>query len=88
MANTESFTADIVSVVIAVIVVAAVAVPIINGMVGKDGYAADGTTPQEGATYPIQDGTMLATIVQILPVFLVLAVLMMIVYLFITKKRF
>ena len=81
MANTESFTADIVSVVIAVIVVAAVAVPIINGMVGTDG------TP-EGATYPIQDGTMLATIVQILPVFLVLAVLMMIVYLFINKKRF
>ena len=81
MANTESFTADIVSVVIAVIVVAAVAVPIINGMVGTDG------TP-EGATYPIQDGTMLATIVQILPVFLVLSVLMMIVYLFINKKRF
>ena len=81
MANPESFTADIVSVVIAVIVVAAVAVPIINGMVGTDG------TP-EGATYPIQDGTMLATIVQILPVFLVLAVLMMIVYLFINKKRF
>ena len=81
MANTESFTADIVSVVIAVIVVAAVAVPIINGMVGTDG------TPS-GATYPIQEGTMLATIVQILPVFLVLAVLMMIVYLFINKKRF
>lgn len=81
MANTESFTADIVSVVIAVIVVAAVAVPIINGMVGTDG------TPS-GATYPIQEGTMLATIVQILPVFLILAVLMMIVYLFISKKRY
>ena len=81
MANPESFTADIVSVVIGVIVVAAVAVPIINGMVGTDG------TPS-GATYPIQEGTMLATIIQILPVFLVLAVLMMIVYLFISKKRF
>lgn len=81
MANPESFTADIVSVVIGVIVVAAVAVPIINGMVGTDG------TPS-GATYPIQEGTMLATIVQILPVFLVLAVLMMIVYLFISKKRY
>lgn len=81
MANPESFTADIVSVVIGVIVVAAVAVPIINGMVGTDG------TPS-GATYPIQSGTMLATIVQILPVFLVLAVLMMIVYLFISKKRY
>lgn len=81
MANPESFTADIVSVVIGVIVVAAVAVPIINGMVGTDG------TPT-GATYPIQKGTMLATIVQILPVFLVLAVLMMIVYLFINKRKY
>ena len=78
--NTEDFTGNIISVVIAVIVVAAVAVPIINGMVGTDG------TP-EGATYPIQDGTMLATLIEILPVFLVLAVLMMIVYLFITKKN-
>ena len=81
MANPESFTADIVSVVIGVIVVAAVAVPIINGMVGTDG------TPS-GATYPIQEGTMLATIIQILPVFLVLAVQMMIVYLFINKRKY
>lgn len=82
MANPESFTADIVSVVIGVIVVAAVAVPIINGMVGTNGK------PNAGDTYPIQDGTMLATIVQILPVFLVLAVLMMIVYLFINKRKY
>lgn len=79
MANTEDFTGSIVAVVVAVIVVAAVAVPIISGMVGTDG------TP-EGATYPIQDGTMLATIVQVLPIFLVLAILMMIVALFINKK--
>lgn len=81
MAKMESFTGDIVAVVIGTIVVAAVAVPIINGMVGTDG------TP-EGATYPIQSGTMLATLVQILPVFLVLALLMMIVYMFIQKKRY
>lgn len=81
MAKMESFTGDIVAVVVGVIVVAAVAVPIINGMVGTDG------TP-EGATYPIQSGTMLATLVQILPVFLVLALLMMIVYMFIQKKRY
>ena len=80
MAKYEDFTGDIISVVIAVIVVAAVAVPIINGMIGTDG------TP-EGATYPIQEGSMLATIVGILPIFLVLAVLMMIVYLFISKKN-
>lgn len=81
MAKMESFTGDIVAVVIGTIVVAAVAVPIINGMVGTDG------TP-EGATYPIQSGTMLATLVQVLPVFLVLALLMMIVYMFIQKKRY
>lgn len=81
MAKMESFTGDIVAVVVGVIVVAAVAVPIINGMVGTDG------TPS-GATYPIQEGTMLATLVQILPVFLVLALLMMIVYMFIQKKRY
>ena len=80
MAKYENFTGDIISAVIAIIVVGAVAVPIINGMVGTDG------TP-EGATYPIQEGSMLATIVEILPVFLVLAVLMMIVYLFISKKN-
>ena len=82
MANPENFTADIVSVVIGVIVVAAVAVPIINGMVGTNGK------PNAGDTYPIQEGTMLATIIQILPVFLVLAVLMMIVYLFINKRKY
>lgn len=81
MAKMESFTGDIVAVVIGTIVVAAVAVPIINGMVGTNG------TP-EGATYPIQSGTMLATLVQILPVFLVLSLLMMIVYMFIQKKRY
>lgn len=81
MAKMESFTGDIVAVVIGTIVVAAVAVPIINGMVGTDGTPA-------GSTYPIQEGTMLATLVTILPVFLVLALLMMIVYMFIQKKRY
>ena len=75
--NAEDFTGSIVGIVVAVIVVGAVAVPIITG--------TDGTP--SGATYPIQKGTILATIVEILPVFLVLAVLMMIVYLFIQKKN-
>ena len=78
--DAEDFTGSIVGIVVAVIVVGAVAVPIITSMVGTDG------TPS-GATYPIQEGTILATIVEILPVFLVLAVLMMIVYLFIQKKH-
>lgn len=78
--DAEDFTGSIVGIVVAVIVVGAVAVPIITSMVGTDG------TPS-GATYPIQEGTILATIVEILPVFLVLAVLMMIVYLFIQKKN-
>ena len=66
--DTEDFTGNIVSVVIAIIVVAAVAVPVI-GQVTAD----------------MQTG-MVKTILDILPVFLVLAVLMMIVYIFITKK--
>lgn len=70
MANydTEDFTGNIVSVVIAIIVVAAVAVPVI-GQVTAD-----------------METGMVKTILDILPVFLVLAVLMMIVYIFITKK--
>lgn len=80
MANeTESFTGKIVGVVIAVVVVAAVAVPILNSMVGTDG------TPS-GATYPIQEGTMLATLVQIIPVFLILAVIMVVVGMFLSKR--
>lgn len=66
--DTEDFTGNIVSVVIAIIVVAAVAVPVI-GQVTAD-----------------METGMVKTILDILPVFLVLAVLMMIVYIFITKK--
>ena len=77
--STENFTASIVGIVIAVIVVAAVAVPILGSMVGTDG------TPS-GATYPIQEGTMLATLVEIIPVFLILAVILMVVGVFLSKK--
>ena len=77
--DTDSFTSNIVAVVIAVIVIAAVAIPIMNGMVGTDG------TP-EGSTYPIQEGSTLATIVEVIPIFLVLAVLMMVVYMFLQKR--
>ena len=94
MAKYEDFTGNIISVVIATIVVAAVAIPIINGMVGKN-TPAQGTPGTDeyvpAVTYPINTAdpgmATLATIVQILPVFLVLAVLMMIVYLFISKKN-
>ena len=77
--DTDSFTGNIVAVVIGVIVIGAVAIPIISGLVGTDG------TP-EGATYPIQSGSTLATIVMVIPIFLVLAVLMMVVYMFLQKK--
>lgn len=84
MANeTESFTGRIVGVVIAVVVVAAVAVPILNSMVGTDVPATE-TTPAK--TYPIQEGTMLATLVQIIPVFLILAVIMIVVGMFLSKR--
>ena len=84
MANeTESFTGKIVGVVIAVVVVAAVAVPILNSMVGTDVPATDTTLAK---TYPIQEGTMLATLVQIIPVFLILAVIMIVVGMFLSKR--
>ena len=78
--DSDNFTSNIVAVVIAVIVIAAVAIPIMNGMIGTDG------TP-EGATYPIQAGTTLATIVGVIPIFLVLAVLMMVVYMFLSGQK-
>lgn len=70
MAGTEDFTSKIVSVVVAVIVVAAVAIPVINGLLTGVG-APTGTTK---------------TIIEILPVFLVLAILMIVVKLFMGKK--
>lgn len=76
----ESFTSKIVGVVVATIVVAAIAIPIVSGLVGTDG------TPS-GATYPIQEGTTLATIVTIIPVFLVLAVMMIVVRMFMNGKN-
>lgn len=85
--NTEDFTAKVVGIVIAIIIVAVVAIPIIHGMVGKDGYAADGTTVQAGKTYPIQEGSTLATIIEVIPIFLVLAILMTVVYMFLNKNR-
>ena len=74
--NTDDFTSNIVAVVIAVIVIAAVAVPIINGMIGA-----------EGSGKPIVEGSTTATIVGVIPIFLVLAVLMMVVYMFLSKQK-
>lgn len=76
----EDFTGNIVGIVIAVIVVCLIALPIINGMIGTDG------TP-EGSTYPIQSGTTLATVVQVIPIFLILAVLLAVVALFMKNRN-
>ncbi len=67
--NSEGFVGKIVGVVVGVIVVGAVAIPIINGLT-------------EGATPTIDPDSTVGTIVKILPVFLVLAILLMIVKLF------
>lgn len=67
--NAEGFTGKIVGVVVAVIVVAAVAVPVLSE-VTKDMDA--GTTK---------------TILGILPVFLVLAILMIVVRMFMNKSE-
>ncbi len=68
--NTEDFTSKVVAVVIAVIVVAAVAIPIINGVI--EDQQITGTT---------------ATILNVIPIFLILAVLMTVVYMFLNKKN-
>lgn len=69
--DAEGFTGKIVGVVIAVIVVAAVAVPIVADLT-KEGSAVTGTTK---------------TILGILPVFLVLAILMIVVRMFMNKSE-
>lgn len=76
----EDFTGNIVGIVIAVIVVCLIALPIINGMIGTDG------TPT-GSTYPIQSGTTLATVIQVIPIFLILAVLLAVVALFMKNRN-
>ena len=79
--NTEDFTAKVVGIVIAVIVIAVVAIPIINGMIGTNGQ------PNPGDTYPIQAGSTEATILGVIPIFLILAVLMGVVYMFLTNNK-
>ncbi len=79
MASADNFTGKVVSLIIMIVLVALVAIPIITSMIGTDG------TP-EGATYPIQSGTTLATIVEILPIFLVLAILLVIVKWFLDSR--
>ena len=67
--NTEDFTGKVIGVVIAIIVVAVVAIPIINGVIEDQNIT--GTT---------------ATILNVIPIFLILAVLMAVVYMFLNKK--
>lgn len=67
--NSEGFVGKIVGVVVGVIVVGAVAIPIVNGLTSGDNPTIDPTST-------------VGTIINILPVFLVLAILLMIVKLF------
>ena len=89
MASTDNFVGKVVGLVIAVVVIAMVAIPIITGMVGTD--VAESGTPGEAGyipakDYPIDAGTTEATIIGILPVFLVLAILIMIVKMFLDNR--
>lgn len=72
--NTNSFIRDIVAVTIAVVVITAVAIPIIGGSI---------LTSESGLTNYAQ----INTILQILPVFLVIAVLVGVIAMFVTSKR-
>lgn len=80
MATADNFTGKVVSLIIMIVLVALVAIPIITSMIGKNGE------PNAGDTYPIQEGTTLATIVEILPIFLVLAILLVIVKWFLDSR--
>ena len=77
MASTDNFVGKVVGLVIAVVVICAVAIPILTGMVGA-GKPIDPSVEGMG---------MVATIMQILPVFLVLAILIMIVKMFLENRE-
>lgn len=78
-AGVSDFTGKIVSVVIGIVVIAAVAIPVIQGlMTDPDG---------EGAGVPVIDPSSTeGTVIKILPVFLVLAILMVVVRMFLNKR--
>lgn len=72
--NTNGFIKDIVAVTIAVVVITAVAIPIIGGSILTD---ASGLT----------NYAQINTILEILPVFLVIAVLVGVIAMFVTSRR-
>lgn len=75
MASADNFTNKIVSLVVIVVLVALVAIPLINGMIEPE-------SNPEHVQYPIMrtdENATIITIMGILPVFLVLAVLLIIV---------
>lgn len=72
--NTNGFIRDIVAVTIAVVVITAVAIPIIGGSI---------LTDESG----LSNYDQINTILQILPVFLVIAVLVGVIAMFVTKSR-
>lgn len=72
--NTNSFIRDIVAVTIAVVVITAVAIPIIGGSI---------LTSDSG----LANYAQINTILEILPVFLVIAVLVGVIAMFVTSKR-
>ena len=72
--NTNSFIKDIVAVTIAVVVITAVAIPIIGGSI---------LTSDSG----LANYAQINTILEILPVFLVIAVLVGVIAMFVTYRR-
>ena len=72
--NTNSFIRDIVAVTIAVVVITAVAIPIIGGSI---------LTSDSG----LANYAQINTILEILPVFLVIAVLVGVIAMFVTSRR-
>ena len=68
--STDRFVSNVVAIIVAVIILAMVAVPIINQAVSIDGVA----------------GTQLETILNVVPIFIVIGILLACIWMFMNKS--
>ena len=68
--STDTFVSNVVAIIVAIIVLAMVAVPIITQASSMEGVA----------------GTQLETILQVVPIFIVIGILLACIYMFMSKR--
>ena len=68
--STDTFVSNVVAIIVAIIVLAMVAVPIITQASAMEGVA----------------GTQLETILQVVPIFIVIGILLACIYMFMSKR--